>query len=100
MTLGASFDLQLDRIQRSLREPYQRVARPRAVQASEPSSAILWHGTLSGYNHHRCRCLACRAAVARHASSRTRARRQQVDTMTGRGYVQRVERYVAQQGVA
>jgi hypothetical protein len=48
-------------------------ARGRYVYAlKDPSLTADWHGTLYGYNHHRCRCPGCRGANQARSQRRRR----------------------------
>ena len=48
---------EMPRQRRNAPGPTQEVSAPVQTQPNEP-----WHGKLNGYDYHRCRCDACRAA--------------------------------------
>ena len=74
MTTLGRFDLQIDRIKRELRQPRQTFTsrpNPRNVLVApleDPDAP--WHGTLTGYTAHKCRCAMCKRCLADYAATR------------------------------
>lgn len=74
MTPYDAFSLQLDRIKRELRQPYQtftKTTNARNVLTPMPRGADpiadFRHGTVYAYERHRCRCERCREAKSAYA---------------------------------
>lgn len=64
-TLGVPVDRLWSRVRKD--EPIERILSTDLLKV-----AVLTHGTLNGYNYHKCRCTECRSANNEYQKARKR----------------------------